>query len=371
LRQQVLEQEATVSGLRLKERDAATEVGRYEALVAQLELDLDRLERGDVAAQILTPFEFVICPRCGQHLSRVVADGDCLLCLQSEPGFRNEAAMVAEHARITAQLAETVALLQDAESARARAADEVAVALSRLNDLHHELDAQLEGFVSREYAEIEDATRSLAELTARQGAVSSLIAMHDRYHRESEAIPRLEAELVRVAGEVAESRAALGAARQKIQRLSEMFDELLRAFRYPWYPPDGAWIDPDAYLPVVGPDTFAETSSGMQTLLNVAYHLAALRFGLQEDDSLVPLFLVLDSPRKNIGTINDHGIGQQIYGRFRVLQDSYPDRFQMIVADNDPPPFAPDFASVTLTYERPFIPWVEHPGEGRVEPIEV
>lgn len=371
LRELVLEQEAVVAGLRAKEHEAASEVGRYEALVAQLELDLDRIERGDVATEVLSPFEFTTCPRCAQQLARESSTGTCILCLQPEPDANSEVLVQAEHARLSSQLAETVALLTDADGDRSRASEALGQAQARLADLNAGLDAQLEAFVSRNYAAIEDATRALTEASARSQTVATLLALHDRYHLQSEAIPRLEQALRDTETKLTAERAGVEAARERIAVLSEMFDNLLKAFRYPWYPSGGASIDHDTYLPVVGQDSFAEASSGMQTLLNVAYHLAGLRYGLQVGDSLVPLFLVLDSPRKNLGNINDRSIGQEIYRRFRSLQDAYPARFQLILADNDPPPFAQDFNTLTLSYEHPFIPWVEHPGEGHVEPIEV
>ncbi len=369
VRRSVLEQEVLVASLQHVQQAAALEVARYESLVAQLELDLDRLERGEVANEVLAPFEFSTCPRCSQKLSRVAPDGHCLLCLQPDPP-PNEDAVPAEYARLEAQLAETVTLLQTAEEAREKAFAEATAAESDLQELHKALDAQLEEFVSRQYSAIEEAAGALAAASAQQKSVATLIALHDRYRRQSQGLPKLEGQLKAVEAELSEARARLETAREKIGRLSAMFDEILRDFRYPWYPAQGASIDGRSYLPVVGSDTFAESSSGMQTLLNVAYHLAGLRLGLQEGDTLLPLFLVLDSPRKNIGTINDQSIGERIYRWFRILQDSYPGGFQMIVAENDPPPFMSDFASLGLSYERPLIPWLQHPGEGHVTPVE-
>ena len=370
LRVRVLEQEALVSGLLQRQRDASVEVARYEALVAQLDLDLDRLERGEVAEAVLAPFEFTSCPRCSQRVSRSAPEGACMLCLQPEPQAQADGSVQAEHDRLEAQLAETVTLLRDAEAMREQAVDALTAAMLALSELHAELDAHVEGFVSRQYSAIEAAASTLAAATARRSAVEDLIALHDRYRRQSGAVPDLEADLKKVQSDLDAARSEVEAARAKVGRLSEMFDEILRDFRYPWYPADGASIDGHTYLPVVGLDTFAEASSGMQTLLNVAYHLAGLRLGLQDDDTLLPLLLVLDSPRKNIGAISDKSIGQRIYHRFRHLQDSYPDKFQLIAAENDPPPYISEFATINLSYERPLIPWLKHPGEGRVKPIE-
>ena len=81
---------------------------------------------------------------------------------------------------------------------------------------------------------------------------------------------------------------------------------------------------------------------------------------------------MLDSPRKNLGAenVDDKLIGSQIYRRFRTMQDANPDDFQLIVADNDLPFSANEFAVVQLDYEHPLVPWVRHPGPDRVTSIE-
>ena len=108
----------------------------------------------------------------------------------------------------------------------------------------------------------------------------------------------------------------------------------------------------------------------MKTLVNDAYHLAALRYALVYADSLMPLLQVIDSPRKNLGSgPEDRVLSENLYRRIRVLQDAFNDSFQMIVADNDAPDIAREFSTTLLGYENPSIPFADHPGPEHVQSI--
>lgn len=52
-----------------------------------------------------------------------------------------------------------------------------------------------------------------------------------------------------------------------------------------------------------------------------------------------------------------------MYRRVAALADAYPGAFQLVLADNDPPPIAlPDSSTIELDYEHPLIPDLAHPG---------
>lgn len=371
LRREVLGHEDQLRELRRREQELTVEVARYRAVIAQLELELDRLARGEVATEILGPYEFRQCPRCLQSIvNRDLGPHVCQLCLQDEPPQPDPAAIAAEERRLAAQQEETRSLLAESENEWIETSSLVARAQAELADLHESLNARTATFVSERFDEIESATRALTEAITRRQAVERALELHDRLRAQSAEIPLMEAQIRDARSQLGEERARLDAARAKVGALSLIFDELLQQIGYPWYPEGGTWIDAQSYLPVVGPDSFDQASAGMRTLLNVAYHLAGLRYGLQQQDSLLPLFLMLDSPRKNLGHLADRRIGERMYRRFRALHDAFGGQFQMILADNDPPAVTAEFPTIALTYDQPFVPWVVHPGPTEVVPIE-
>jgi hypothetical protein len=371
LRSRAIEAEEQVAGLARGERGLAAEVARFATAIAQLDVELERLERGGVALEALSPIDYRQCPRCRRRIDeRPSEPGLCVLCLQVEPPELDPQTIEAERERILAQVAETERLKDDTAAEHAKVIEDLARESQQLAQLQAQINERTNLFVSEHFEAIAAATRTLEQRIARREAVSRSLELYDRLRERSAKIPQLERSLAEANAELGNARGRLAAAREKIAVLSSIFDDLLKAFRYPWYPANGTWIDPNSYLPVAGQDTFDEASGGMRTLLNVAYNLAGLRYGLQYGNSRLPLLGILDSPRKNLGLLADRDIGQNMYRRIRALHDAFASRFQLLIAENDPPPLSQGFSITKLTYEQPFIPWVHHPGPAQVTPIE-
>ncbi len=175
----------------------------------------------------------------------------------------------------------------------------------------------------------------------------------------------------RLKQEIKMERYRLDEARERITELSEMFCSVMEYYHQPWY--KSGRIDRDNYLPVVNGLPFEDLtagSGGLPTLVNGAYHLAGLIFSILRKESLIPRFLIIDSPRKNLGAKrDDKNANAQVYRHYRMLSGTYGDNFQLIVVDNEVPSGFADFVELTLSYDAPLIPGVEHPGEGKVETI--
>jgi hypothetical protein len=62
---------------------------------------------------------------------------------------------------------------------------------------------------------------------------------------------------------------------------------------------------------------------------------------------------------------DDRALASRIYTRLVRLADAYPNRFQIIVADNDPPRISDSYPTPSeLSYAHPLVPDVAHPGPG-------
>jgi hypothetical protein len=278
-----------------------------------------------------------------------------------------------ETERVQSQLRET----QDLQASSRAGIDQLDTGLAGLklliDGLQSRIDDQSTQFVSRNFEAIERASRELAESEARRQWLDQMLSYRVQLRAGLAELKSKQARLRKVDVDLAQAGAKVAAARQKIVELSGLFDELIKAFDYPWLQgPGTSFIDSRTYLPSVAGETFEQASGGQKTLINVAYHLAALRYALQEQASLLPLFSIIDSPRKNIGSENpdDRAKGEKIYRRLAAMNGAQGDQFQMIVADNDPPPLPERFHTLTFTYEKPFVPWVRHPGPDSVTPIE-
>lgn len=351
---------------------AQAAVARDTAVVAQLQLDAQRGARAAAATASLSGLEFTSCPRCLQDLKpRPDQAGHCRLCTLPQQTAAVPASPSEQ--RLDEQLVESrMILAQDRDAATAadarvrvarRALDAAAGDLDELGDrpAAPALDAVADAAGQREAARgrLRDAERSRD--------------LWDGYRTRTDHLQVIERQTQENAAEQDRQAALLETNRRRIDDLSEIFDEEIREFGFAGY--EKAWIDPDDYLPVINGDSFDKLSVGgaRKTLANVAYYMALLGYNLSSREVALPDFLVIDSPRKNLGnTPEDTAAGVRMYYRLGLLAQVYPEA-QILLADNGLPRIdaATDRAlHVThLSYERPLLTDIEHPGPGAVRTV--
>ncbi|MEV1176583.1 hypothetical protein [Nonomuraea sp. NPDC049784] len=347
-----------------------------EAVVAQVQLDLSRLNRSATAIDQLSPFEFVVCPRCMRPLtSRQVEEQHCVVCLQPDPVDTDIDPAAIEETRSTLhqQLADAQHI-QQSDTAHLQAAQQQAQhANFVVSSLRRQLDAQSRSVVAPRFEAIADAASRVATLKASIDAVTQLRESWARVRAIDINIREIKSQRRQINKDIKDKSQQLAARQTLIAELSTEFGDLLRSWNLPWVAT--AVIDSDSYLPIVNGQPLESqqaSGGGIATSINVAYSLTLLAFGLDHADVLVPSLLVIDSPRKAFGNNDsDRQRAAQLYGRFRTLADAYGQRLQLIIADNDPPPISSEsFGKVEFNYESPMVPGVDHPGPAHVGRIE-
>lgn len=351
---------------------AADLVDARQAVVAQIQLDLSRLERSITAIDQLSPFEFVICPRCMQSLnSRPVQQDHCIVCLQPDPVESDVDPAAIEQTRTALQQQlEDAHRVQHGDTEHLQAVQERAQQAGFVvTSLRRQLDAQSRHVVSPRFDAIAEASSRVAALKANIDAVTQLRDSWSRVRNIEKIIRDVKTTRREVNKEIKVKSQHLASRQTLVAELSAEFDALLRSWNLPWI--NTAVIDSETYLPIVNGQPLESqqaSGGGISTSINVAYSLSLLAFGLDHPDVLVPSILIVDSPRKAFGSNDsDRQRATLIYNRFRTLVDAYGDRLQLIIADNDPPPVTSDnFGKVEFDYDSPLIPGVEHPGPDHV-----
>ncbi|WP_020123933.1 hypothetical protein [Streptomyces canus] len=130
-----------------------------QAVVAQVQLDLSRLDRSATAIDQLSPFEFVVCPRCTQSLAaRPVEEGHCRVCLQPDPveADIDAAAIQATRTALQQQL-EDAQHIQQSDEAHLQSAQARVQQLSfAITSLRRQFDAQTRDVVAPRFDAIAD-----------------------------------------------------------------------------------------------------------------------------------------------------------------------------------------------------------------------
>ncbi|WP_246530606.1 hypothetical protein [Streptomyces bathyalis] len=351
-------------------------LGSRDAVVAQVQLDMARLERSATAIDQLSPFDFVVCPRCMQSLStRPVDDGHCVVCLQADPSAEDADPAAVEETRVTLeqQLTDARRVRQSDEAHLNSAQERAHHANFVVTNLRRQLDAQTRDAVAPRFDAIEDTSTRVASLKANIDAATQLRESWARVRTIDQSITRIKSRRRSVNKEIKDRSQLLAARQTLVANLSTEFGSLIRSWDLPWA--TTAVIGSENYLPIVNDLPFEElqaSGGGIATSVNVAYSLSLLAFGLDHSDVLAPSLLIVDSPRKAFGNNEaDRQRAGQIYTRFRTMADAYGDRLQLIIADNDPPPTAGDvFGKIEFDYDNPMVPGVSHPGpehRGRTE----
>jgi hypothetical protein len=371
LRNQLIEASRNEERVVARIHQLEAEEAQRRQLDADLEGELQRLARSTSASELLGGIAYAQCPRCLQRLSRDRFPADqCYVCGQSDVDGDDQIAetIEAEIHRIEALRLETQTLTTENEeevSEQQRLQIQIRHHIDRLNA---DLDLQTREFVSPRYEAIESAAADRARSDAILEEIERSLRLWGERERLVEGVRVLEQTVVRTQLALDEATNRLSQRRGRIVDLSDVFDEIVQSLDMPWYS-QGAYIDAQTYLPMVNGVSIENLGSGgMKMMTNVAYHLALLTFGLSTNLDSMPNLLIIDSPRKNLGVSEeDQAHAEAFYRWISALTQAYEGRFQLIVADNDPPPAGtPVTHRIDLSHNQPLVRDLEHPGEGVV-----
>jgi hypothetical protein len=321
------------------EADAAlAEVNAMKRVRAQLQSDVANLERAE-AAHSLRELEFEQCPRCMAALESAPSSaGVCRLCHQREPSPVGVLTNEIERNRIRRQQVETSALLDQALARYEQAVQVIGAREKERGEASAAWNAATAAAMAPKMQEV-------AALSERRGALLRARDTLDRTYRMRTELrnagaerDRLTSEKARLEQEMNGARAQQTRAHETVRTLGEAYLDLLREMQLRDL--ETAGVDPKMFVPLVNGESIpALSSGGMKTVASFAYFLATLRIRLRGEDTLLPRFMMIDSPRKGHGKNKvDEDSMKRFYrtlATFARLGSS--SEFQVIVADNDTP----------------------------------
>jgi hypothetical protein len=338
MREGLTHAERALAVSRAKADAALGEVNAMKRVRAQLQSDMANIERAD-AAHSLRELEFEQCPRCMAALESVSSStGACRLCRQPERSPVGALASEIERNRIQRQQAETSGLLDQAFVSYEEALQEIGMRETERREAATAWNAATAAAMAPKMQEV-------AALSERRGALLRARDTLDRTYRmrvelRSAGIERdrLTSERGRLEQELSAARAQQTRAHETVRTLGEAYFGLLREMELRDL--ETANVDPKTFIPLVNEEPIpALSSGGMKTIASFAYFLAALRIRLRGEDTLLPRFMMIDSPRKGHGKNKpDEASMKRFYRTLatfaRLSADS---ELQVIVADNDKP----------------------------------
>lgn len=328
-----------------------------------------QMERSDRASSLLAPIDFVVCPRCVQSISqREVAAGICTLCLQPEPsaspGLARRSAD--ELGRLSAQQQEVAVLIGAGEEELLALQEAIATASSNLQKLGYLLDERTREFISPRLEAFADSSAQIAAGEAKLAEYEQVLRQWDLVSDLTNDATKLKVQINTLIERITSRETALAVNRRSLlQALDQNYRELVGKIGVPTVTSVG--IDAASYLPTANGIRFDQLSTGgITTALISAYWVAVLTTALRETQTLYPGFLILDTPRKSIGSANARLV-DELYRELDTLANANADRFQVIIADNDiPAQISKIWQDKRFDYDHPTVSTIDHPGEANV-----
>lgn len=347
---------------------------RYrEKTTALAQIDASLAELGEAAGASPEDRErlallYDACPACEVNLSsRAVPTGRCSLCTEPLPGavqHKEKQHLQRARDRMMSELAELQQNLTRAREAANRAREEHAHA-------RHAMDEDTADAVT---PYVDAITAAATELEATRSEITTLERLKDPHRRLSERqeeIQRLSAELEQARAERVRVGAELNRPDEVLQRLNNLFRQIVSEFRLPWAT-GRARLDQNTLLPMVDDQDFDQRGGGSRTAVSVAYSLTLMMYALEDPTRFqLPQMLILDSPQKNLGH-NDHDqdLATRIYrwmiDYFEVRREALGGRyetFQLIIVDNNIPAAVRGGFDTLIQFNEPhgFIRDLDHP----------
>jgi hypothetical protein len=308
--------------LRERARQVATELDTVETTIQELtETNADdkrhlneilslstKVRRLQSARAVLNDVDFGTCPKCTQALPQRLP-GECSVCGQvTESDSNGEADGEATQADIESRMSE-IKEMMGAQSVQLR---RLRHRRDDLNEFKQKLDQQLvqqlKQYDSAYLAEAISLEKQRAEFTEELKYLLKIRFLPVRVNDLKKRADFLAADESAVRRELRDARAAAEQDLSNLQKLKKLFLDCLIRAKIPGFEPDNIVnMSPPWFLPeVVGASGEIATTSfstlgsgGKKNLFKCCFAIAVHRLSA-ELGTLLPTFLIIDSPMKNI-----------------------------------------------------------------------
>jgi hypothetical protein len=328
-------------------RNIRTQIERLMALAGQYDDDIKKLTFAKEASRLFDPLSIRVCPWCLQAVTpqQDKGESECQLCHQpllvdNEQKLDIDKDLRAIRAR-RRELATYISELDQSATDRERALREARADEQRNQTL---LDAAVASRFSPYIVERDALLGAQANAISRRNELAKYSAMSD-------AAERRRRELGRLRQQSGELRAAQVAAMTKgstrdavVAALSTRFGEVLHSFHFPKL--SNPVLD-KRFVPYVRETRYDRVgSAGATTLISLAWYLSVFEESA-ESGGAHPGLLMVDSPQKNLlpatgQQADDYQgavIAQSVYRHMLAWSKGPGGSHQIIVVDNEPPPF--------------------------------
>ncbi|QEK12336.1 AAA family ATPase [Crassaminicella thermophila] len=311
----------------------------------QYNTEIERLEYIVEGHYMLNKYEYSSCPSCLQPID--MKKNGCVLCGSEDIHLSGEEILAFKHEKrkLSKKLGKLLNYIEEENNNLNDIEQQKSKMIEKLSEYEMELIHLHKGYVNPLIEKVE-------QLNYEIGALSKEIFQLEKNYRLIEKLNSLKIEysdknetIKAINNKIKDMEDNKKDKNEVINELSELFSNILSEFKFPKL--SNAYIDSRKYLPYVRDRLYSDLGSlGAVTLITVAYYLAILILGIQNDNNHLGV-LMIDSPRSNLGAssndsdelFKDEEIFNSVVRSLVNLSEQFEEDIQLIIVNNGYPDF--------------------------------
>jgi hypothetical protein len=335
-----------VQAARQQVDDLSVRLAELERHRNELQMLSVRFQRTSAAKTVLGGVDFKDCPRCTQHLPER-AHGTCTVCGQPDSifaatGVLDEDVIEKDLKIRRAELDDAFQRLHEQRQKTAARVDDLEIAKREADSL---LAERLRNYDSEFLSQALIHERNAATLEQKLADLEQSRRLPDLLREQRELASAKAVEEAKLVSELEATKRAAFQDRRNVERLGQLFLDCLVRSKFPDVRAiDNVHIDPSSFyprIPLGGEDaivvlTFDNAGSGgMMALFRTCFAVALHRLSAMMGGRRLPSVLVIDTPTKNVSSVENPEVVQSFYRMIYELASSELTGTQFVVIDNE------------------------------------
>ncbi|MBF2427916.1 DNA recombination protein RecN [Listeria welshimeri] len=320
-------------------------IGKLRLLSNQYESDIAKLDATIMGIKGVNKYEFLICPNCMKPLEKHQNKANCHLCGDNMDEIVENTLILKTEKKNTVKKRNELEKHISYEVTEKINLQKVIKKLNdNLNSDERTLEELTEEYVNPFIEEISLINMILGKYYKELDGLENSLRFIKELNRLTLLLSDKEKEVDRLKKQI-KGKANLNDKVSTFNLLSTRFSKILKEFQFPKL--EKAYVNPKDYLPYVRERKYNSLGSlGAVTLITMAYYLSI--FVETEDDTYNHLnLLMIDTPRKNLGTssqneeFQDEEIYNSVIKYFISLGKTSSEEMQLLIINNGYPDFLP------------------------------
>lgn len=323
-------------------------INKLTMLMNQYSSEINKKQLAIQGYLAFNEYEFAFCPNCLKPLNQAADISSCCLCGSEKTDNASEIVILKKEIKaLNRRKNELIKHLSSEKIRLQTIEDQLHEKENLLAEKEFLLNHLTANYVNSNLEMIETLNYEIGSKYYLIQKAEESLKMFDEIDRQKKIIKDKNESILALKNNLKAYKDSMTEENDLFRDLSNIFSQILKDFKYPKL--STAYIDENDYLPYVRGRKYDDIgSSGGVTLITMAYYLSLMLLGV-EKPFFHPGFLMIDSPRKNLGADNkddevefkDEEIFNSIIRTMYSIAESNKDKLQLIVINNGYPDFVP------------------------------